>query len=74
MSKKVYLPNERGYLEQQPKTVKSYSKKDSVILPDPVTDPIVCNNIAWQEFDYTSNILKEPNDKETNTEETKNYK
>lgn len=52
--KKPYLPNERGYFDQEPQIIKSYSEKDCTILPDPVTDPIVSNNIAWLEFDYTS--------------------
>jgi hypothetical protein len=54
-----YLPNERGYFEQKPMRIKSYSEKDYTELPDPVRDPIVCNNIAWQEFDYTSKDLDE---------------
>lgn len=54
---KPYPPKERGYLEQNPKKIKSYSKKDYTNMPDPVQDPIVCQNIAWQESDYTSNEL-----------------
>lgn len=53
-SNKPYLPNERGYFDQEPQTIKSYSETDSTVLPDPVSDPIVSNNIAWLEFDYTS--------------------
>lgn len=53
-SKKIYLPNERGYFDQEPRIIKTFSKEDYTTLPDPVTDPTVCNNIAWLEFDYTS--------------------
>lgn len=56
-SKVPYLPLERDYLEQSPKELKSCSKEDKKScsnLPSPVEDPIVCNNIAWMEFDYTS--------------------
>lgn len=54
---KVYLPKERGYLEQKPMRIKAYSAKDYTELPDPVRSPIVCNNIAWQESDYTSDDM-----------------
>lgn len=50
-----YAPNERGYFEQKPRKIKAYSAKDYTILPDPVTDPIVANNISNAEFDYTYN-------------------
>lgn len=53
--KNKYAPNERGYLEEKPKKVRSHSKNDSVELPDNVTDPIVSNNIATSEFNYTYN-------------------
>jgi len=57
--KKPYLPDERGDLEQKSMKIKaiSLSGKDYTELPDPVRDPITCNNIAWQEFDYTSKDL-----------------
>ncbi|MEW8956342.1 hypothetical protein [Clostridium sp.] len=52
---KVYLPKERYYLEQEPTNRRSYSKdrKTYSRMPDNVTDDIVANNIAYQEFDYT---------------------
>lgn len=56
-NKKTYPPRERGYLEIKPKKIKAYSKRDYTELPDPVTDPIVCNNISSQEFDYTHEDL-----------------
>lgn len=54
--REVYLPHERGYLEEEPKKIKSYSSsgKDYTELPDPVRDPIVSNNISYNEFDYTA--------------------
>lgn len=39
-----YTPDIRNYMEPAP-SVKG--------LPNPAVDPIVCNNIANQEFDYT---------------------
>ena len=60
---KLYAPKERGYLEQNPKKFKSYSGKTFTDMPDTVEDPIVCQNIATQEFDYTSNELLQDDDK-----------
>lgn len=51
--KALYLPKERDFFEQEPKEIRAYSEKDSIKLPDPVEDPIVANNIATWEFDYT---------------------
>lgn len=48
-----YAPNNRGYFEQKPRLYKAYSSKDYTLLPDPVRDPIVANNISNVEFDYT---------------------
>lgn len=48
-----YAPNQRDYFEQQPRKSKANSTKDPTLFPDPVTDPIVSNNIATAEFDYT---------------------
>lgn len=50
-----YGPNKRDYLEQEPKEVVSCSEKDCAKLTDNVTDNIICNNISYQEFDYTYN-------------------
>lgn len=52
---KVYGPNERDFLEVEPKEVKAYSLEDYTMLPDNVQDPIVSNNISYMEFDYTYN-------------------
>lgn len=48
-----YAPNKRGYFEQRPRLFKAYSTKDYTLLPDPVRDDIVANNISNVEFDYT---------------------
>lgn len=56
-SKPVYAPKDRGYFEQRPHKIRAYSDKDYTKLPDPVRDPIVANNIATAEFDYTSQSL-----------------
>ncbi|AEB75200.1 hypothetical protein CbC4_0520 [Clostridium botulinum BKT015925] len=42
-------------MEGNQKELKSCSKngKSSVELPNNVEDPIITNNIAWSEFDYT---------------------
>lgn len=53
--KKVYAPHERDFFEQKPKRIMAFSEKDYTELPDPVRDPIVSNNIADREFDYTYN-------------------
>jgi hypothetical protein len=50
-----YGPNKRDFFEQKPRKIKTDSTKDATVLPDPVTDPIVANNIATTEFDYTYN-------------------
>ncbi len=52
-AKPGYAPNNRGYFEQKPRLFKAYSAKDYTLLPDPVRDPIVANNISNAEFDYT---------------------
>ncbi|MEW9096382.1 MAG: hypothetical protein AB2417_14995 [Clostridiaceae bacterium] len=61
---KTYLPNDRDHLEVNQKIIKSYSpkKKDYTKLPDNVRDPIVSNNIANVEFDYTSKEMWELKD------------
>lgn len=52
---KMYAPHQRNFLDQEPREIRSYSKKDSTKLPDPVSDPIVSMNISNVEFDYTYN-------------------
>ncbi|WP_010238769.1 hypothetical protein [Clostridium arbusti] len=63
MSKKTpYLPRERGYLDADPKEIRAYSERDYTVLPDPVTDPIVTNNISNVEFDYTYDPIADADD------------
>lgn len=50
---KLYGPHERMQYELKPKTIKAFSSKDYTLLPDPVRDPIVSNDISTWEFDYT---------------------
>ncbi|MBZ9636807.1 hypothetical protein [Clostridium sp. FP1] len=52
---KLYAPHQRDFYEIEPRDIRSYSEKDSTMLPDPVTDPIVAMNISNVEFDYTYN-------------------
>lgn len=55
--KSPYLPKVRTCYHPTEGEIKSYSPEgDSINLPNPATDPIVVNNIAWQEFDYTENL------------------
>ena len=53
--KKVYLPKYREYEAEDPESFRAYSRdgSDYTELPNPSIDPIVANNIAYQEFDYT---------------------
>lgn len=49
-----YLPRERtGYKPTKEDLVSKAPDGSKTKLPSPVKDPIVCNNIACQEFDYT---------------------
>jgi len=50
---KVYAPHERMQYDLKPKLIKAHSEKDYTLLPDPVRDPIVTNDISNVEFDYT---------------------
>lgn len=51
---KRYLPNERGYLGHKPWRWENYAKR-RLGIAEPGSDPIVANNIANVEFDYTYN-------------------
>lgn len=48
-NKKPYLPKERTCYHPENTIQNSNS-------PNPAHDPIVCNNIAWQEGNYTEDI------------------
>jgi len=50
---KPYAPHQRDFYDVDPSDIRSFSEKDSTMLPDPVTDPIVSMNISNMEFDYT---------------------
>ncbi|WBW98759.1 hypothetical protein [Oceanirhabdus sp. W0125-5] len=61
----LYGPHQREFLEAGEKQVLSQGPQDHVALPDNVVDPIVSNNIAQAEFDYTyDSILKTSEDEE----------
>ena len=60
----MYAPHQRDFYELEPTDIRSYSKTDSTMLPDPVTDPIVSMNISNVEFDYTYEGGKEIPDEE----------
>ena len=45
------------YLMKLTSTLRKHEKKHSNV-PNPKSNPIVVNNIASQEFDYTENPLK----------------
>lgn len=52
--KTPYLPHERQFDEPSETDLRSYSESDDyTTLPNPLTDPIVSNNISNAEFDYT---------------------
>ena len=49
-----YLPYERQFGEPSETDLRSYSESGVYTkLPNPLTDPIVSNNISTAEFDYT---------------------
>ncbi len=54
---KMYAPHQRYFYDIPPREIRSYSetKNDFTTLPDPISDPIVSNNICCPEFDYTYN-------------------
>lgn len=55
--KKPYLPKIRTGYNLKDEEIRSFSPEgDSTFIPNPATDPIVANNIAWQEFDYTEDL------------------
>ncbi len=54
---KYYGPNMR-ISDETNKYVKKARKETHSNVPNPKSNPIVVNNIASQEFDYTENPLK----------------
>lgn len=53
----TYAPDMRTFLEPSPEDLISGEGKVKTTLPDHTKDPIVCNNIAYSEFDYTDNLI-----------------
>ncbi|MDZ5254241.1 hypothetical protein [Clostridium sp. LIBA-8841] len=56
---KLYTPKDRTFYSPEGHDLVSYSKTGKTYskLPSPVKDDIVCNNIAYNEFDYTEDIF-----------------
>lgn len=57
VTSKIYAPDMRTFLEPSPEDLISGEGKVKTTLPDHTKDPIVCNNIAYSEFDYTDNLI-----------------
>ncbi|MCR4944009.1 MAG: hypothetical protein K5986_06060 [Clostridium sp.] len=61
--KKPYLPRVRTSYYPKESEIRSFSPSgDSTPLANPAVDPIVANNIASQEFDYTQSLANEGED------------
>ncbi|WP_300348325.1 hypothetical protein [Clostridium sp.] len=54
---KIYPPKDRTFYCPKPEDLISCSGDVCTKLPDPTKDKIVCNNISYNEFDYTENPL-----------------
>ena len=62
---KPYLPHLRSWYEPSKESLISKSPEGiDTILPNPVEDPIVANNISYMEFDYTNSPMLEDYDDE----------
>lgn len=60
-----YLPKERDYYYESNEKISSEAPNgDVTMIPNPATDPIVTNNIAWMEFDYTDSMADRLNEYE----------
>lgn len=58
--KKTYLPKSRTDYHPTESYIENKTEKEAdQNLPNPATDPIVVNNIACQEFDYTEDLTNE---------------
>ena len=63
MRLKTYLPKNRTFYPKTRGDLKSFAPDGNyTILPNPAEDPIVVNNIAWQEFDYTEDLTDDEGD------------
>ncbi len=58
IEKNIYAPDMRDILSPSPSDLVSGNGKVKTTLPDHTKDPIVSNNIASQEFDYTDNLIE----------------
>lgn len=57
---KPYLPKMRTNYHPTDEECKKFTVTDTPEdIPNPATDPIVVNNIASQEFDYTQDMLSD---------------
>lgn len=60
--KKPYLPRVRTSYHPTQDEIRSFAPNgSSTPLANPAVDPIVANNIASQEFDYTESLADEGN-------------
>ena len=58
--KTPYLPRVRTCYHPKQNELRSFAPDgSSTPLANPAVDPIVVNNIAWQEFDYTQSLIDE---------------
>mgnify|MGYP001595412051 CR=1 FL=1 len=63
---KCYLPEKRtDYHPKDSELTSTAPNGDTTLLPNPATDPIVCNNISYMEFDYTQSMANEMDDLES---------
>lgn len=58
--KALYLPKVRTYYQPTNEEYQIYTGVGiDINIPNPVEDDIVVNNIAYQEFDYTEDMMPE---------------
>ena len=70
---KAYLPKVRtDYHPSNSDCQSSTGVGQTTNIPNPASDPIVVNNIASQEFDYTQDLM-DINDFSQNSKHTKKY-
>ena len=71
---KPYLPKVRtDYHPSKSDCQTSTDVGKTTNLPNPATDPIVVNNIASQEFDYTQDLMDANDVSSLSSENTKKY-
>lgn len=57
--KKPYLPKLRSYYDPNNELKGPFEDGSSSFCENPDENPIVANNIAWQEGDYTEDMLED---------------